>query len=164
MFSIQSRSPPPIDKGKTVSKRATVSCPFCETLNRVQLGRLADRPKCGSCGRPLLLDRPIKVSTSDFDQVVAGSDVPVLVDFHADWCGPCKMMAPLLDDMARSRAGEVLVAKIDTDRNPEIAARFKIAGIPTLIVFQDGREVAREVGALPKPRLEALIPTAPQSN
>ena len=137
--------------------KATVSCPFCQTLNRVDLARVQDRPKCGECGRPILLDRPIRVGDQDLERVVKDSDVPVLVDFYADWCGPCKMMAPLLDDLARERAGEVLVAKLDTDRNPTMAVRYAIRGIPTLIAFQGGREVAREVGALPKPRLEALV-------
>ena len=76
--------------------------------------------------------------------------MPVLVDFYADWCGPCKMMAPVLDEIARERAGEVLVAKLDTDRNPTMAVRYDIRGIPNLIVFRDGREVARQVGAAPR--------------
>src|SRR5690606_25401663 len=98
-----------------------------------------------------------KVGDQDLERVVADSEVPVLVDFYADWCGPCKMMAPLLDELARERAGEVLVAKLDTDRNPTMAVRFGIRGIPTLIAFQGGREVSREVGAVPKPRLQALV-------
>ena len=143
-----------------MSRKATVSCPFCETLNRVNLGRVEDRPKCGKCGRPILLDRPLPVGDRDLERLVRDSEVPVLVDFYADWCGPCKMMAPVLDELARERAGQVLVAKLDTDRNPTMAARFSIRGVPTLIAFQGGREVAREVGAVPKPRLAALIERA----
>jgi thioredoxin 2 len=142
------------------SPRATVSCPFCRTLNRVDLGRVADRPKCGECGRPMLLDRPVQVTDSDLERVVHDAEVPVLIDFHADWCGPCKAMAPVLDELARERAGTALVAKLDTDRNPNMAARFEIRGIPTLIAFRGGREVAREVGALPRPRLVALLDAA----
>jgi len=142
------------------SPRATVACPFCRTLNRVDLERVADRPKCGDCGRPILLDRPVQLSDAEFERVIANAEVPVIVDFHADWCGPCKAMAPLLDEIARERAGEVLVAKLDTDRNPTISTRFSITGIPTLIAFRDGREVAREVGALPRPRLDSLIDRA----
>lgn len=149
------RSTPPAG-----GRKATVSCPFCQTLNRVDLGRVSDRPRCGKCGRPILLDRPIAVSDADLERVVRDSTVPVLVDFHAEWCGPCKMMAPLLDEVARARAGEVLIAKLDTDRNPTMAVRFAIRGVPTLIAFSGGREVAREVGALPRPRLEALIERA----
>ncbi|HWV57758.1 MAG TPA: thioredoxin domain-containing protein, partial [Longimicrobiales bacterium] len=78
---------------------------------------MSDRPKCGECGRPILLDRPIRLTDENFDRVIAQAQVPVVVDFYADWCGPCKAMAPVLDDFAHSRAGEVLVGKLDTDRN-----------------------------------------------
>lgn len=138
-------------------RKATVACPFCFTLNRVNLGRLRDRPKCHECGRPLLLDRPVQVSDEHFDKVIAGSDVPVLVDFYADWCGPCKIMAPLLDEIASARMGDVLVAKLDTDRNQATAAKFGIRGIPTLIAFAGGKEVGREVGAVPRERIAALV-------
>jgi thioredoxin 1 len=100
---------------------------------------------------------PAGPAGADFDRMLKDTDVPVLVDFHADWCGPCKVMAPLLDEVARERMGRLLVAKLDTDRNPATAAKLRIAGIPTLIGFRAGREVAREVGALPKPRLEDLV-------
>lgn len=141
-------------------RKATVSCPSCQTSNRVNLARVADRPRCGRCERPIPIDQPIAAGDRDLERLVRDSDVPVLVDFHADWCGPCKMIAPLLDDLARERAGQVLVAKVDTDRNPTVAVRYAIRGIPTLIAFQGGREVAREVGAVPKPRLTALIDRA----
>ena len=146
--------------GTATQPKATVSCPFCQTLNRVDLSRVNHRPKCGECGRPIVLDRPIQVSDQDLERVVHDSDVPVLVDFYADWCGPCKIMAPVLDELARERAGSVLVAKLDTDRNPAMAVRYAIRGIPSLIAFKGGREVAREVGAVPKPRLEALLDRA----
>jgi len=139
---------------------ATVPCPFCDTLNRVDMSRLADRPKCGECGRPLLLDRPIKVTGEHLDRVVEGATVPVLVDFYADWCAPCKMMAPVLDEVANARAGTLLVGKLDTDRSPAVSERFGIRGIPTLILFRDGKEVARQTGALPRARLEAWLAEA----
>lgn len=142
------------------SPRATVACPFCGRLNRIDLGRAKDRPKCGECGRPILLDRPVAATDGTLERMVRDAGVPLLVDFYADWCGPCKIMAPVLDELARTRAGEVLVAKLDTDRNPTMAGRFGIRGIPTLIVFRGGREVAREVGAVPRPRLDALIAAA----
>jgi len=91
------------------------------------------------------------------DRIVADTDVPVLIDFYADWCGPCRVMAPVLDELAHDRAGEVLVGKLDTDRHPEVATRFGVRGIPTLIVFSGGREVARQVGAVPRAGLEALL-------
>src|SRR5919201_273126 len=120
---------------------ATVACPFCTTLNRVDMERVADRPKCGNCGRPILLDRPVAVGDTNFDQVIGDTTVPVIVDFYADWCGPCKVMTPLLDDVAHRRAGRMLVLKLDTDSNPATQQRFGIRGIPTLIVFRGGKEV-----------------------
>ena len=139
------------------AQTATVPCPFCETLNRVNLSRIDQHPKCGKCGKPILLDRPIAVSDSTFAQVTTDTTVPVVVDFYADWCGPCKIMAPLLDDAARRRAGTILVVKLDTDRNPVTGPRFGIRGIPTLIAFRNGKEVARCVGAVPPAELEAFL-------
>lgn len=139
------------------TRKATVPCPFCQTLNRVDLARLEQHPKCGNCGRPILLDRPVAVSDDNFDQVTTDTTVPVLVDFYADWCGPCKMMAPLLDDVAHQRAGEMLVLKLDTDRYPATQQRFGVRGIPTLIVFRGGKEVARRVGAVPPAELDAFL-------
>jgi thioredoxin 2 len=119
--------------------------------------RVADRPKCGQCGKPIWLDRPIAISDATFEKVTNDSTVPVIVDFYADWCGPCKIMAPLLDDAARQRAGKVLFAKLDTDRNPLTGQRFAIRGIPTLIAFRKGQEVGRRVGAVPPAELEAFL-------
>lgn len=146
---------------KKPARRIMVTCPFCGRRNRIVADRVADRPRCGECGRPLLVDRPVKVSGSDFDAVIGGTDVPVLVDFYADWCGPCKTMAPALDELAAARAGEVLVAKLDTDREPEVAGRFGIRGIPTLIVFREGRESARSTGAIGAKELAELVDQDP---
>jgi thioredoxin 2 len=128
----------------------TVRCPFCTTMNRIDLARAADRPKCGKCEKPMLLDRPVHVEEPDFKTTVLGSSAPVLVDFYADWCAPCKMVAPLVDELAREHAGKVLVAKVDTDRAQEVSVQYKIRGIPTLILFKEGVEVARSVGFEPE--------------
>jgi len=145
------------------TRHATVACPFCATLNRVDLARVADRPKCGECGRPILLDRPLAVSDATFERLIGDAEVPVLVDFYADWCGPCKVMAPVLDDIARERSGSVLALKLDTDRNPATTTRFAVRGIPTVIAFARGREVARQTGAVPRREIEALIAAAEQA-
>lgn len=137
--------------------KATVPCPICGTLNRVELGRLEQRPKCGECGRPILLDRPQRVTQEVFDRVVRETDVPVLVDFHADWCGPCRVMAPVLDELANKRAGSVLVVKVDTDRAPALAEGYGIRGIPTLILFRQGREAERRVGLVKRAELDTLL-------
>ena len=137
--------------------KALVRCPVCGTLNRVDAARAGDHPTCGDCAKPLLLDRPMLVTDMDLEKVVKESDIPVVVDFYADWCGPCKFMAPIFDEMARERSGQVLFTKLDTDRNPAMATRYGIRGIPTLIVFHGGMEVARQVGAVPKPKLGEML-------
>lgn len=144
-----------------LGKQATVACPFCATLNRVDLGRLPDRPKCGHCGRPILLDRPVAVTDATVDGVLGGTAVPVVMDCYADWCGPCKIVAPILDAFAHEREGDVLVTKLDTDRQPATSQRFEIRAIPTLLVFRGGREVGRRTGVLSRPELEALVGLPP---
>jgi thioredoxin 2 len=137
-------------------KPVVVSCVFCAKPNRVDLSRLAEGPKCGNCGRPIRLDRPLPVTDDTFDKVINGSSVPLVVDFYADWCGPCKVMAPTLDSFAHDRAGEVLVLKLDTDANPLASQRFGIRGIPTLIAFRGGTESGRHVGATDRATLDRL--------
>jgi thioredoxin 2 len=136
---------------------ATTPCPFCGQLNRTDLARLADGPRCGSCHRPLHFDRPVPVSDTDFDAVTRGTGVPILVDFYADWCGPCRILAPMVDELALARAGLVLVLKLDTDRSPAVAERFGIRGIPTLVAIRDGRETGRHVGLARRAELDALV-------
>jgi len=121
-----------------------------------QAARLSAGPKCAQCGRPIRLDRPLKVTDSGFQQTITGASVPVLVDFYADWCGPCRVMAPTLDEFAQQRAGHVLVLKLDTDANQATASRFGIRGIPTVIAFQDGKERGRHVGVADTRVLEQL--------
>ena len=139
---------------------ATVRCQFCQSWNRVDAARITDRPKCGKCGTPILLDRPIRLDDETFDRTVAESTVPVFVDFYADWCGPCKMMAPFVDQLAGKYAGRLLVAKLDTDASQRTARRFDIRNIPTSIVFSGGADVVRQAGAMPLPALEQLLQRA----
>ena len=142
------------------ARHLTIRCQFCDTWNRIDAARAADRPKCGKCGKPMLLDRPLKLDDETFARTIAEAQVPVLVDFYADWCGPCKMMAPVVDELAREKQGVVLIAKLDTDRAQRTAQQFDIRGIPTTIVFKGGKEVARQSGAMPKAGLEALLARA----
>ncbi|HVX39423.1 MAG TPA: thioredoxin [Gemmatimonadaceae bacterium] len=138
-------------------RHLTIRCQFCDTWNRVDAQRAVDRPKCGKCGKPMLLDRPVKLDDETFARTIAETDVPVLVDFYADWCGPCKMMGPYVDELAREQQGSALVAKLDTDRAQRTASSFNIRGIPTSIVFSGGKEVARQTGAVPKSALEQML-------
>ena len=144
----------------TETKKLTIPCRSCGRLNRIDVSRAGDGPKCGACGTSLALDHPLHLTDSTFDRVVSGTDVPVLVDFYADWCGPCKMMAPFIDEIAREKQGQVLVAKLDTDRSQRTAQGFNIRGIPTTIVFKAGKEAARTTGAVPKKGLEDLLARA----
>src|SRR5438105_1045155 len=100
----------------TSVRHLTIRCQFCETWNRVDAARAADRPRCGKYAKPMLLDRPLHLNDETFARTIADSEVPVLVDFYADWCGPCKIMAPFIDELARETQGSALVAKLDTDR------------------------------------------------
>lgn len=144
----------------TGTRNITLRCQFCATWNRIDASRASDRPKCGKCGTPMLLDRPIRLDDETFDRVIQEAEVPVLVDFYADWCGPCKMMAPFVDEIAAQYIGQVIVAKLDTDHAPRATAPFGIRGIPTTIVFRHGKEFARKVGAVPKAGLEELLKPA----
>lgn len=141
----------------TIAIKATLRCQFCESWNRVDVARAADRPKCGSCGKPMLLDRPLHLDDATFTRVIAESDAPVIVDFYADWCGPCKMMAPAVDQLAAGFSGRAIVAKVNTDLAPAATRPFNIRGIPTTIVFSGGREVARQSGAMPYQMLSSML-------
>jgi thioredoxin 2 len=145
------------DSSETGERKLTLRCAFCLKLNRLDMDRAADRPKCGECRRPFLLDRPVKIVGDDLERVVREADVPLMVDFYADWCGPCKIMAPVLDELAADRVGEILVGTLDTDAYPQVSASLGIRGIPTLILFRGGVEVRRQTGAVPRSALDQML-------
>jgi len=130
-----------------------VVCPHCAAVNRVLQDRLADRATCGSCKLPLFNRHPVVLTEASFDRHVGRSDVPVVVDFWAPWCAPCRMMAPHFERAAAELEPRVRLAKLDTEAAPGIAARYGVRSIPTMIVFRGGVETARQSGALDLPRL-----------
>ena len=142
------------------SQKLTVRCQFCNTWNRIDATRVTAGPKCGKCAKPILLERPIALDDETFARTINESDVPVAVDFYADWCGPCRMMAPAVDALAAHLQGKALVGKLNTDHSARTASGFNIRGIPTTIVFRGGKEVARQSGAMPLEGLQQLMAKA----
>ena len=146
----------PDDANATQAARVTLRCATCGSWNRVRADRAAAGPKCGKCSAPIALDHPWTLTEESFERTLRETSLPVLVDFYADWCGPCRMMAPAVDAVASKYQGRVLVAKLDTDRAPQVSQQHGITGLPTTAVFAGGREVKRAMGAQPQRVLEEL--------
>ena len=126
-----------------------VACSHCRATNRIPAARLTDDPVCGRCGKPLLDGHPITLGDADFDAFVQKTDLPVVVDFWAPWCGPCRAMAPSFEQAAAQLKGRVVFAKVNSDDSPQLSQRFGIRSIPTMVRLQKGRELGRRSGALP---------------
>ena len=131
-----------------MSEGLHIVCPHCNAVNRIPSQRLGDGPKCGKCSRSLFTAHPVELTASAFQQHLQRNDIPLLVDFWAPWCGPCKMMAPAYEQAAGQLEPRVRVAKVNTEEQQSLGATYGIRSIPTLALFRNGSEVARQAGAM----------------
>ncbi len=131
-----------------MSESLHIVCPDCSAINRIAQTRLNDNPKCGKCHQVLFSTHPVELTSASFQQHIGRNDIPVLVDFWAPWCGPCKMMAPAFEQAAAQLEPNVRLAKVNTENEQALGAQYGIRSIPTLVLFRDGREIARQAGAM----------------
>lgn len=141
----------------TAETKLQLRCTHCGAVNRLPAARIDEAPNCGRCAKPLLHGQPLELGDADFDAVAAATRLPLLVDFWAPWCGPCRMMAPAFEQAAQQLAGRALLAKVNSDDNPRLSQRYGIRSIPTLVRLDGGRETQRQSGALPASAIVAMV-------
>lgn len=136
-----------------MSDKKQIVCPHCQGINRVPAQRLGDSPNCGKCKKDLITGKPAELNDASFTKLISKSDLLVVIDFWADWCGPCKMMAPAYTDATNELKTTAVLAKLNTETAQQSSARFQIRSIPTMIIFKNGKEVARQSGAMSKEQI-----------
>ncbi len=131
-----------------MSESFHIVCPHCSAVNRIASTRLGEKPKCGKCHQALFSAHPVELTSANFQQHINRNDIPVLVDFWAPWCGPCKTMAPAFEQASAQLEPQIRLAKVNTENEQALGSQYGIRSIPTLVLFQGGQEIARQAGAM----------------